>query len=82
MTSMDVGRVRSVAIGLLFAALGLVSADVASAAKAPALKVSKPSGGPLPGDAKIGEREAAFAPARAASATSSTRWQAIEIHAG
>ena len=46
MTSMDVGRVRRVAIGLLFAVLGLVSADVASAAKAPALKVSKPAGAP------------------------------------
>ena len=46
MTRMDVGRVRRVAIGLLLAVLGLLSAEVASAAKAPALKVSKPSGHP------------------------------------
>src|SRR3954464_4202111 len=42
MTSMDVGRVRRVAIGLLVASL--FTADVASAAKAPALKVAKPAG--------------------------------------
>ncbi len=46
MTSMDVGRVRRLAIGLVFAVLVLLSADVASAAKAPALKVSKPAGAP------------------------------------
>ena len=46
MTCMDVGRGRRAAIWLLVVLFALLGADVAAAAKAPALKLSKVSGAP------------------------------------
>ena len=46
MTCTDARRVRRAAVWLLVAVFALLGADVAAAAKAPALKLSKPSGAP------------------------------------